>query len=99
MLDDKYKQLAGSLNVLFAMVKAHFTSKYWGWVGRYHNAIINFKKNLNLCLKSGHNLWLLIIIRCFTRRHFIFQNKSDLWIKTKDGVGLFMVAFVWLTIS
>lgn len=33
MLDDKYKQLAESLSACFAMVKAHFTGKYWGWVG------------------------------------------------------------------
>lgn len=52
MLDDKYKQLAGSLNVLFAMVKAHFTSKYWGWVGRYHNAIINLKKKFKSLFKE-----------------------------------------------
>lgn len=46
MLDDKYKQLAGSLSVLFALVKAHFTGKYWGWLGHYHNVITYFLKNL-----------------------------------------------------
>lgn len=50
MLDDKYKQLVGSLGVLFAMLKTHTTGKYWGWVGRYHNVLIYFLKNL--CLKS-----------------------------------------------